>query len=375
MAHRIGVGIIGVTPAENPANAGWANVAHIPALRALPEYDIRAVCSRTRASAEATARALGVPSVFDDPHELAACPDVDVVAVTVRVPGHLPLVEAAIGAGKRVYCEWPLGNGLAEAERMAAMARARNLHCAVGVQARVAPAIRYVRDLIAQGYVGEVLSTSLIGSGMNWGPGMVRRNLYTLDKSNGATLLSIPAGHALDALCHCLGPFTEVSATSALRRRQIRLPGDPQDHPATAEDQWAISGVLASGAVVSVHYRGGFVRGSNLLWEINGTEGDLRLTSDSGHLQILQPRLQGARGNAMLADLAVPAPYRLVDKLGDPALNVAQMYALYAGDIRNGTRECPGFDDAVGTHRLLVAIEDAAKTGCRQRVPGPTTGG
>jgi len=370
MTRPIGVGIIGVTPAGNPANAGWANAAHIPALRALPDYRISAVCSRSRASAEATARAFGIPRVFDDPRELAACPDVDVVAVTVRVPGHLPLVEAALAAGKRVYCEWPLGNGLAEAERMAAKARERNLHCAVGVQARVAPAIRYVRDLVAQGYVGEVLSTSLIGSGMNWGPGMVARNLYTLDKANGATLLSIPAGHALDALCHCLGSFVEVTATSALRRRSVRLPGESEEHPATAEDQWAISGVLANGAVVSVHYRGGFVRGTNLVWEINGTEGDLRLTSDSGHLQILQPRVQGARGAAMLADLAVPSSYRLVDGLGDPALNVAQMYALYAGDIRDGTRQCPGFDDAVATHRLLAAIEEAAKTGQRQYIQG-----
>ena len=368
MAGSIGVGIIGVTPAGNPANAAWANAAHIPALRALPDYAIRAVCSRSRASAESTARAFDIPRVFDDPHELAACPDVDVVAVTVRVPGHLRLVEAALAAGKRVYCEWPLGNGLAEAERMAAMARERGLHCAVGVQARAAPAVRYVRQLIEQGYVGEVLSTSLIGSGMNWGPGMLARNLYTLDKANGATLLSIPAGHALDALCHCLGPFAEVSATSAIRRRSIRLPGDAEEHPATAEDQWAISGVLASGAVASVHYRGGFVRGSNLLWEINGTEGDLRLTSDSGHLQILQPRLQGAHGSAMLADLPVPASCRLVDGLGDPALNVAQLYALYARDIRNGTRECPGFDEAVATHRLLAAIEEAARTGRRQPV-------
>jgi predicted dehydrogenase len=61
---------------------------------------------------------------FADVADLAASPDVDVVAVTVTVtvPHPLPIVTSAIAAEKHVYCDWPLGNGLAEAEAMARMA-------------------------------------------------------------------------------------------------------------------------------------------------------------------------------------------------------------------------------------------------------------
>src|SRR6266571_4356185 len=95
--------------------------------------------------------------------------DVDVVAITVKVPYHLKLATAALDAGKAVYCEWPLGNGLKEAETLAALAKKKRVLAVAGLQARSAPSVAYVHDLIKQGYVGEVLSTTLIGSGMGWG--------------------------------------------------------------------------------------------------------------------------------------------------------------------------------------------------------------
>src|SRR5262249_7101294 len=154
----------------------WSAVAHIPALKALPQYEIVALSTTRRQSAEAAASKYGVPHAFDNHHALVSHPEVDLVAVTVKVPHHLELVTAAIEAGKSVYCEWPLGNGLDEVVRMADLAKRKGVHAVVGLQARVAPVVSYVRDLIAQGYVGEVLSTTLIGSGMNWGAFVDRPN-------------------------------------------------------------------------------------------------------------------------------------------------------------------------------------------------------
>jgi predicted dehydrogenase len=127
------------------------------------------------------------------------------VAVTVKVPYHLELATAALDAGKAVCCEWPLGNGLKEAETLAALAKKGAVLAVAGLQARSAPSVAYVRDLIDQGYVGEVLSTTLVGSGMGWGPTVEPFNAYLNDKKNGATMLSIALGHAADALCYCLG--------------------------------------------------------------------------------------------------------------------------------------------------------------------------
>jgi predicted dehydrogenase len=75
----------------------------------------------TAQSADAAGNVFGVPAAFDNHQELVNSPTVDVVAITVKVPCHLELATAALSAGKAVYCEWPLGNGLTEAETLAAL--------------------------------------------------------------------------------------------------------------------------------------------------------------------------------------------------------------------------------------------------------------
>jgi predicted dehydrogenase len=226
-----------------------------------------------------------------------------------------------------------------------------------------------VRDLIEQGYVGEVLSTTLIGSGMGWGPTAEPYNVYINDKKNGATMLAIAVGHAADALCYCLGEVRELSATMSIRRKSFAIAGTSVRKPMTAEDQVAVNGLLEGGAAFSIHYRGGISRGTNLLWEINGTEGDLQLTADGGQAQIFEMTVRGGKGaQSSLEVLPVPQQYRW-STLQGPALNVAQAYARFARDYRDGAHLCPTFDDAVTRHRMLDAIETAAATGQRQ-TPG-----
>jgi predicted dehydrogenase len=178
---KLGVGIIGVNPAW-----GWAATAHIPALRALPNYEIRALSATSAEAARAAGEAFGVAAVFSHHDELVAQPDVDVVAVTVKVPHHRELVSAALAAGKAVYCEWPLGRDLDEARAMAVLAAERGVRTVVGLQARQAPAIEFVIELLGDGYVGEVLSTTMIGVSVP-GDVVIQPNVYMLDGNNGPT--------------------------------------------------------------------------------------------------------------------------------------------------------------------------------------------
>jgi predicted dehydrogenase len=361
-AKRIRVGIIGANP-----DRGWAAQAHIPALRSLSDdFEITALSTTRRESAAAAGELFGVPAAFDNHQELVNSPAVDVVAVTVRVPYHLELTTAALGAGKAVYCEWPLGNGLEQAETLAALAKKQGVLAVAGLQARSAPSVAYVRDLVEQGYVGEVLSTTLVGSGMGWGPTVEPFNAYLNDKRNGATMLSIALGHAADALCYCLGEVRELSATTTVRRTTFTVAGTEESKPMTAEDQVAASGLLEGGAAFSIHYRGGVSRGTNLIWEINGSEGDLQLTATGGQAQIWELVVRGGKGaQSSLEPLPVPEQYRWAPPQG-PGTNVAQAYARFARDYREGTHLCPTFDDAVTRHRMLSAIETAAATGRRQ---------
>jgi predicted dehydrogenase len=363
-AKRIGVGIIGANP-----DRGWAAQAHIPALRSLAhDFEITALSTSRRESADAASKRFGVPVAVDNHQDLVNSPAVDVVAVTVKVPDHLELVTAALGAGKAVYCEWPLGNGLREAESLAALAKQKGVLAVAGLQARSAPSVAYARDLIEQGYVGEVLSTTLIGSGMGWGPTAEPSSAYTYDKKNGATMLSIPLGHAADALCYCLGEVRELLATMTVRRTTFKIAATDESRPVTADDQVCVTGLLEGGAAFSIHYRGGRSRGTNLLWEVNGTEGDLQLTAAGGHAQIFELEVRGGRGaQSSLEILPVPEQYRWSPAQGPgPSTNVAQAYARFARDYREGTHSCPTFEDAVTRHRMLNAIETAAATGQRQ---------
>jgi predicted dehydrogenase len=105
--QRFKVGIVGLQPGRS-----WAARAHIPALRALSNsYEIVGVANTSLASAQKAAAEIGLPRAFANVAELIAAPEVDIVAVTVKVPHHLEIVKAAFEAGKHVYCEWPLGNG------------------------------------------------------------------------------------------------------------------------------------------------------------------------------------------------------------------------------------------------------------------------
>jgi predicted dehydrogenase len=362
----LGVGIIGVNPAW-----GWAATAHIPALRALPNYEIRALSARNAESARAAGEAFGIKAVFPDHEQLVIQPDIDVVVVTVKVPHHRELVTAALAAGKAVYCEWPLGRDLEEARAMAALAAEKGMRTVVGLQARQAPAIEFAQQLLSDGYVGEVLSTSMVGLSVLGGT-LVQPNAYMLDKANGAHLLTVAFGHCLDILNYVLGEFADLSAVSDLRRPLITIEGTGEKIVKTAPDQIAVIGTLTSGATASIHIREAVAGGTGFLWEINGTAGTLRITAEAALPEIFPLTVAGAQGQNEPARL--PVPNELTQKWptltrleGAPAFNVARAYAAFAADIDNGTHTVPDFADAVRRHEVIAAIEKSAATGKRVR--------
>src|SRR6266516_1015822 len=357
------VGIIGVSPVR-----GWASTAHIPALRALPNYEIRALSAHSAESARAAGEAFGVSAVFADHEQLVTQPDIDVVAVTVKVPHHRQLVSAALAAGK-AYCEWPLGRDLDDARAMAALAAGQGVRTAAGLQARQAPAIEFVQELLSDGYAGEVLSTTMVGLSV---PGGVvgQPNAYMLDQANGANLLTIAVGHSLDILNHVLGEFAGLSAVSDLRRPLITIEETGQQIVKTAADQIAVIGTLTSGATASIHIREAVAGGTGFLWEVNGTGGTLRITADAAYPEIYPLTVAGAHGRDEPAELAAPAALTqkwpaLTSLEGAPAYNVGRAYAAFAADIDNGTHTVPDFADAARRHQVIAAIEKSAATGQR----------
>jgi predicted dehydrogenase len=120
----------------------------------------------------------------------------------------------------------------------------------------------------------------------------------------------------------------------------------------------------------SIHVREAVAGGTGFLWEINGTDGTLRITADAAYPEIFPLTVAGAHGRKEPAELAVPAALTrkwpdLTSLEGTPAYNVGRAYAAFAADIENGTHTVPDFADAVRRHEVIAAIERSASSGER----------
>jgi predicted dehydrogenase len=364
--QKIGVGIIGASP-SNPYS--WAVNSHIPSIQALSDdYELRAVSTSRQTTAKEAEKKFGVPG-FDNHFDLINHPGVDLVVVTVKVPYHHEIISAALDAGKMVFSEWPLANGLEEAEELAKRSEASGIRTIVGLQARYSPVIRYARDLISEGYIGDVLGTTLVGSGMGWTVVTDRLNSYMYDKGNGVTLLTVPIMHTLDGLQYLLGDFSTVSAEMVSNQTETLVADTNTIIPFTSPNHVSIMGTLTNGTAVSVFYRGGQSRGENMRWEINGTKGDLVITAPSGHTQLAALKLQGGRNqDSRVEDLTIPESYFSNHLPGGMSGNTARIYEQFAKDLREGTYSTPDFAHALRQHKLLSVIETASLTGMRQHL-------
>jgi predicted dehydrogenase len=195
-------------------------------------------------------------------------------------------------------------------------------------------------------------------------------NAYMLDQANGANVVTIAAGHSLDVLTYVLGEFADLSAVSDLRRPLITIRETGEQVVKTAADQIAVIGTLAFGATASIHIREAVAGGTGFSWEINGTDGTLRISAAKAQPQIFPLTVAGARGRNETAELAVPERLthrwpELAGLEGAPAFNVGRAYAAFAADIDGGTHTVPDFTDAVRRHELIAAIETAAASGER----------
>ena len=367
----IRVGITGAAP-----DRGWAASAHIPALKALGQFALVAVCTTRQESAEATARKFAIPVALADPRLLVRREDIDLVIVTVKVRAHRELVLAALEAGKHVFCEWPLGLGTEEAREMLAAAQRAGVRHMVGLQGHVHPVLHRVRDMVAGGEIGRLLSVTLTSSLASWGPRLPAAEEYRAERESGATGLTVPGGHSLDAMQFCFGAFQDVSALITTQHKETEIIGTGRIVPVTSPDQVLLAGSLANGAVISAHIKADMAVPMGVRLEVNGSEGDLLVTSrtvegrDPVGIQRAELVLSRARrGTRTYAEMPVPMDDVLPRDLeGGPAFYTARLLAGLAEGIRTGGETEPSFADGLACHLLLDAVQRAAHTGQKVNV-------
>jgi predicted dehydrogenase len=360
MGKKLGVGIIGAN-----LQGSWGAHAHLPALAALDGFQTVGVAASRLESATATAEKFGIPHAFADARALAGHKDVDIVAICVRVPAHHELAMIAIDAGKHVYCEWPLGRDTAEAEALQKAAAARGVLAMVGLQARNAPVLNYLRDLLDEGAIGNPRSASIVHS-LDWISKPTPGFTYLNDRASGGHFLSIPGGHSIDALCWLLGEFASLSAIVKTTLTDIPVIGTDEISHRTSADQILVAGELTNGIVASARLSGAPSGGTGIRLEINGDKGDLVVTAAPGSrgIQMSDLTLQKTVGMAKFEELPVPERYFSVPESirKGPPLNVGEAYQQLRAAIQTGGSITPDFGDAVLRHRTLDAIEEASKS-------------
>ena len=160
-AYRPRIGVIG---------AGGIVSAHLDAYRAAG-WEVAAICNRTLAKAEAKAAEFAPDArVSDRWQDILADPSIDVVDITPHPADRLPIIEAALNAGKHVLSQKPFVLDLTEGARLVALANAKGVKLAVNQNGRWSPHMAWMRAAVQAGLVGEVIS---VHASVHWNHGWI----------------------------------------------------------------------------------------------------------------------------------------------------------------------------------------------------------
>jgi predicted dehydrogenase len=150
----VGVGLIGTGYMGKCHALAWNGVK--PVFGDGPRPRLVHLAEMSTELAERKAGEFGFERASADWRALIDDPEVEVVSVTTPNQFHAEMSIAALEAGKHVWCEKPMAVGFAEAERMAAAAKASRRVTALGYNYIQSPAIRHIRQLLGEGAIGTV---------------------------------------------------------------------------------------------------------------------------------------------------------------------------------------------------------------------------
>ncbi|OCL04465.1 hypothetical protein AOQ84DRAFT_416225 [Glonium stellatum] len=216
--------------------------------------------------------------------------------------------------------------------------------------------------MIDAGDLGDILGTTMNATGMIFGPTVHDYFMYALPIEHGANLITIPAGHAMDALCYVLGELSSLQATLANNRPVLPLVDaegkEIRKVEKSAHDYMAVTGIIKRGGVASITYQGGVSNtGKDFYWEINGTKGSLVMEGPSGHIQMYQPTLKFASREQGAELEAVE-----VTEAKDFTYNIGSAYDAFA---EKSDGHVTTFEDALVRHRMIQAIYTSDMNGIR----------
>ena len=210
-SSRKTIGIIGV---------GFGAQVHVPGFRS-EGWDVAAICSRSREKAQKAADEAGIASVYTDPMELIRRDDISAVAIITPPGAHHALSLAALAAGKHVLCEKPFAIDAKQAEEMRAAAEKAGRTAMIAHEFRHTPQRAYIRQLIADGYIGKFQLCTIelfLDRYVTAQPRALTWNAY---KAEGGGLLGALGSHYIDGLRFWFGEIASVTGWLAALRPDV----------------------------------------------------------------------------------------------------------------------------------------------------------
>jgi predicted dehydrogenase len=245
-ADKVRVGVVGA--------GRWAQMAHIPGWQRDPRAEVVALADIDPAALGAAASTFGVPRVTADYTDLLADPDIDVIDVVTGNQPHFQISWDALSAGKHVLCEKPVHHDYRRTRQAADLAAERGLRTKLGFTFRYAPAIRYAKDLIDSGFIGEPYMFNGFEQNSQWLDPTTP--LRQVEPQTGEIAVSSIEGYGapiIDIMHWWVGaPLTSVVGTmrNFVPERVIRATGTMTRANIDDGDMWIAE--FSSGALASI---------------------------------------------------------------------------------------------------------------------------
>jgi len=331
---------------------------------------MKVICGRSRTKVAAAARQFGWEESATDWEAVVRRKDIDVVDIVTPGDLHAPIAIAAARAGKVVFCEKPLANTVAEAERMlAAVEKAGVLHMICHNYRRV-PAVMLAKQLIDAGKLGEIRhyrATYL----QDWISDPKFPLVWRLDRTRaGSGALGDLAAHSIDLARFLVGEIAEVSGDLQTFVTRRPLPGNPKRKGRVTVDDAASALVrFERGAIGTIEAsRMAPGRKNYNRFEINGSKGSLAFDLERmNELELyLESDPRSIRGFRRVLVTEDSHPYIKAWWPPGHIIGYEHTFTHTVFDLMEAIADdrlpAPSFVDGVRNQRVLAAIEKSAKT-------------
>ena len=290
--------------------------------------------------------------------------DIDVIDVVTGDEEHFTLTMAALEAGKHVLVEKPVAHDYRDTIRARDLAAAKGLGTKVGFTFRYSPAVRYMKELINEGFVGTPYIYNAYEQNSQWIDPQTPLRQVAPDPESDRIVVSSLEGYGAPVidLGHWFMASDLTAVVGVLRNfvpeRVIRETGLMTR--ANIDDGDIFIGEFASGAICSV--QSSFVTVGNypgIEVRVYGSEGALiaRLVEEHG----VAETLRSAKPDAVEFE-PVEVPERLYPPGGSvkedwPTLYYSNLTANFVDEILAGRENEGGFADAAWVQEVINAVE------------------